>query len=44
MAGAIAALTAQGKVEIDQAESVSKSWPGFFKDIEMAGGKIDFTD
>jgi len=44
MAGAIAALTASGKVEIGQAESVSKSWPGFFNDIQMAGGKIEYED
>jgi 3-phosphoshikimate 1-carboxyvinyltransferase len=44
MAGAVAALTAKGKVEISQAESVSKSWPGFFKDIQMIGGKVEIED
>jgi len=44
MAGAVAALTANGKVEISQAESVSKSWPDFFRDIEMIGGKVEYED
>jgi len=44
MAGAVAALTAKGKVEIEQAESVSKSWPDFFKDIAMIGGKVEYKD
>jgi 3-phosphoshikimate 1-carboxyvinyltransferase len=44
MAGAVAALSASGKVEIGLAESVSKSWPDFFRDIGMIGGKIEFED
>ena len=42
MAGAVAALTANDKVEINHAESVSKSWPGFFKSLELIGGKIEY--
>ncbi len=41
MAGAIAALKANGKVTIDQAECVSKSWPGFFMDMESLGAKVE---
>jgi len=44
MAGAVAALTATAKVEICQAESVSKSWPGFFEDIQRIGGKVECID
>ncbi len=44
MAGAVAALTAKGKVVIEQAESVSKSWPGFFKDLQLPGAKVEFED
>lgn len=34
MAGAIAALNADGPVRIDHAEAVSKSYPGFFHELE----------
>jgi 3-phosphoshikimate 1-carboxyvinyltransferase len=34
MATAIAALAGNGEVEIDGAESVAKSYPGFFEDLE----------
>ncbi len=34
MAAAVAALVADGKVVIPGAECVSKSWPGFFADLE----------
>ncbi len=41
MAGAVAALMAKGKVVIEQAECVSKSWPGFFKGLQLLGAKVD---
>jgi 3-phosphoshikimate 1-carboxyvinyltransferase len=44
MAGAVAALTATGKVEIRHAESVSKSWPEFFKDLTSLGAQIEYRD
>lgn len=44
MAGAVAALKANGKVVIDHAECVSKSWPDFFKDIESLGAKVEYED
>ena len=34
MAGAIAALTSENGVEISHEECVSKSYPGFFRDLE----------
>ncbi len=34
MAGAIAALACKGKVEIEDEECISKSYPGFFGDLE----------
>jgi 3-phosphoshikimate 1-carboxyvinyltransferase len=34
MAGAIAALTAEGPVTIDHAEAINKSYPEFYKDLE----------
>lgn len=34
MAVAVAALAAEETVHIDGAESITKSWPGFFEDIE----------
>jgi 3-phosphoshikimate 1-carboxyvinyltransferase len=40
MAAAIAALRANGPVEISFAESVSKSYPGFFKDLIACGGDV----
>jgi 3-phosphoshikimate 1-carboxyvinyltransferase len=41
MAGAVAAINAEAEVSIRQAESVSKSYPEFFKDIQKVGGKIE---
>ena len=40
MAFAMAALVAEGEIEIDGHESINKSYPGFFGDYEQAGGKI----
>ncbi len=41
MAGAVAALRAEGQVMIEGSECVAKSYPGFFQDIASIGGKID---
>jgi 3-phosphoshikimate 1-carboxyvinyltransferase len=38
MAAAIAALAGNGEVEIDGAESVAKSYPGFFEDLSKVIG------
>ena len=38
MAAAVGALRAKGPVEISFAESVNKSYPGFFKDLILCGG------
>jgi len=35
MAAAVAALAGEGMVEIDGAEAVAKSYPGFFEDLEQ---------
>ncbi len=40
MAAATAALAASGPVEIDGAECVAKSYPGFFADLAAIGGRI----
>ncbi|MDD3568557.1 MAG: hypothetical protein PHT92_09180, partial [Bacteroidales bacterium] len=34
MACAVAALAADGEVEIDEAEAVGKSYPEFFEDLD----------
>ncbi len=41
MALAVSALAGSGKVEIENAQAVSKSWPGFFEDLKSIGGNID---
>ncbi|MDY3723764.1 MAG: hypothetical protein SO003_00170 [Candidatus Borkfalkiaceae bacterium] len=40
MAEAVLASAAQGKSVIDHAESVSKSYPGFFAALKATGGDI----
>jgi 3-phosphoshikimate 1-carboxyvinyltransferase len=40
MALAVAGLRAGAGVAIDGAECVSKSYPGFFEDLEAVGGRI----
>ena len=40
MALAVAALKCRGSVVINNSEAVSKSYPGFFQDLESIGGKI----
>ena len=44
MASAIGALRANGPVEISFAESVNKSYPGFFNDLILCGAKCNFKD
>ena len=44
MAAAVAASKCQGPSQINGAEAVRKSWPGFFDDIRAIGGKIDVID
>jgi 3-phosphoshikimate 1-carboxyvinyltransferase len=39
MAAAVGALCANGPVEIAGAEAVNKSYPAFFKDLTLCGGK-----
>lgn len=41
MALSVAALNAGGCVEITDAESINKSYPNFFKDYNILGGKAD---
>lgn len=40
MACAIAALKASGNIEIENADAVEKSYPNFYKDLELLGAKI----
>lgn len=41
MAFTVAALNLDGESTIDDAESINKSYPDFFKDIKKLGGKVD---
>jgi len=41
MALAVAALNAEGRVVVEQAQCVAKSYPRFFEDLVQLGGKID---
>ncbi|MCD6597406.1 MAG: hypothetical protein J7L04_06950, partial [Bacteroidales bacterium] len=41
MAGAVAAIGAEGPVYIERSECVSKSWPGFFEDLKQIGGIVN---
>lgn len=41
MAGAVAAIGAEGPVFIERSECVSKSWPGFFEDLKQIGGIVN---
>lgn len=43
MAAAIAGLKANGDVTIHGAEAVNKSYPSFFKDLQMAGGNVSLS-
>ncbi len=44
MAAAVAAALCEGEVLIHGAEAVRKSYPGFFEDYEMLGGKIEYLE
>lgn len=41
MAGAVAGIAAHQTVEIENAESVAKSYPGFYEDLESIGANIE---
>ncbi len=41
MAAAVAALRAEGPVEIEHAEAINKSYPEFYNDLVKLGGKVD---
>ena len=43
MAAAVGGLRASGRVDILNAESVNKSYPGFFKDLISCGGRCNFS-
>lgn len=43
MACAVAALTADGPVIIDNAEAINKSYPEFYDHLELLGGKVAVT-
>jgi len=40
MMAAIASIVCDNPVTINNAEAVNKSYPGFFKDFELLGGKV----
>ena len=44
MAASIGALRANGPVDILQAEAINKSYPGFFNDLILCGGRCTFND
>ncbi|MCW3120960.1 MAG: aroA [Flavipsychrobacter sp.] len=44
MAAAVGALRANGQVDVMNAESVSKSYPEFFNDLILCGGKCTFNN
>ncbi|MBQ3095532.1 MAG: 3-phosphoshikimate 1-carboxyvinyltransferase [Clostridia bacterium] len=44
MAAAIAAVHAEGKSIIRGAESVNKSYPGFWRDLESLGGQVSLSE
>ncbi len=44
MAAAIAALDSDGETQIADAQCVSKSYPGFFKDLKKLGADVEFID
>lgn len=41
MAAALAATVCTAPVTIENAQAVEKSYPGFFRDYEKLGGRID---
>ena len=40
MACAVAALKANGKTIIEEAEAVNKSYPGFYEDLKVLGANV----
>lgn len=44
MAAAVAALRAEGTVIINDADAVSKSYPDFFSDLSLLGGKLHINN
>lgn len=40
MAAAVAALTASGDVVIEEAEAINKSYPDFYRHLQLLGGKV----
>ena len=44
MACAVAALGVEGSVTIDGTESVNKSYPGFWEDLQSVGGNLSLTN
>jgi len=43
MAAAIAALKAEGNIEIDHAEAVNKSYPDFYQHLQMLGAAVSLS-
>ena len=41
MAFSVAALAVDGNIEIDDAQSINKSYPSYFEDYNMLGGKAN---
>ena len=44
MSVAVAALLADGPIELTCAQSVRKSYPDFYQDYQKLGGKADVID
>ena len=44
MACAIAATKANGKVSIENAEAINKSYPSFYKDLKLLGATMHFSE
>jgi 3-phosphoshikimate 1-carboxyvinyltransferase len=44
MAIAVAALKAEGPVQIEKAEAINKSYPSFFEDIQKLGASVHILD
>ena len=42
MACAVAALKANGDVEIEDADAINKSYPHFFKDLSYLSAEVDY--
>ncbi|HOA39353.1 MAG TPA: hypothetical protein PKJ36_13175 [Flavihumibacter sp.] len=44
MAGAVAALKADGYTSIEEAEAIKKSYPDFYDHISLLGAKLKTTN